>query len=315
MAANSYPSVQRRILFVFLDGVGLGDDDASNPFTHAALPGFRRMLDGRLPLLRNTPYHGTRASLVALDATLGVPGKPQSGTGQATLLTGRNAAQLHGRHFGPWVPAAIRPMLRDENILSRAKRAGLDVAFANAYPRQLLEPVTTGRASQFLRAGPPIAAMGADVFNRHAEELLRGDAVASEILNEGWREQLGHTELPVISATVAAANLVTITARHHLTFFAHYATDTIGHSGDLQQAIAALERVDEFMGALHDALPEETLMVVASDHGNIEDIRGDHTRNPSLGIVRGSGHATIARRMSSLLDVTPVLLDVLGVSD
>src|SRR5918996_2718747 len=108
-----------RVLLVFLDGVGLGDDDASyNPFVTADLPRFRSLLEEKRVVRDTAPYHAGRASLVAIDATLGVAGTPQSGTGQAALFTGVNAAQRYGRHFGPWVPAQLQPMVRAGNALT-----------------------------------------------------------------------------------------------------------------------------------------------------------------------------------------------------
>src|SRR5688572_19701510 len=229
-----------RVLLVFLDGVGLGDDDASyNAFVFADLPVLHALFDGRPVVRGSAPYHGTRASLIAIDATFGIAGTPQSGTGQAALLTGVNAAERYGRHFGPWVPSQLRPLVRDENVLVRAQAGGARVAFANAYPEEVLdadaaaalpsdapvrdateplssdattevtalpsEPASEQNAtamrrvpahrrnrsgSAFLRAGPPLAALGAGVLNRHTPELVRGDAVASEITNDGWREHL-----------------------------------------------------------------------------------------------------------------------------
>src|SRR5687768_7531576 len=108
-----------RALLIFVDGVGLGDDGDYNAFTIASLPVLRRVLEGAPITGGGAPRHFRSASLLALDATLGVDGTPQSGTGQTTLLTGRDAVSLHGRHFGPWVPARLRPMLRAESVLAR----------------------------------------------------------------------------------------------------------------------------------------------------------------------------------------------------
>ena len=71
--------------------------------------------------------------VIPLDPLLGVGGLPQSGTGHAALLTGRNAAALYGRHFGPWVPVPLRPLVMEENVLSRAQALGASCAFANAW--------------------------------------------------------------------------------------------------------------------------------------------------------------------------------------
>jgi hypothetical protein len=322
-----------RVLLIFVDGVGVGVDDTTvNPFTVAVLPTFTELSGGRLTI-DSVSRHAERASVVSLDAMLGVEGIPQSGTGQASLLTGANAAALHGSHFGPWVPSRLRALVRDGSVLARALEGGLRVAFANAYPEEVSQlidgaPATLPsdvpaspakvarrrRGSSFLRAGPPLAAIGAGLLTRHTSELERGDAVASEITNDAWRDRLGRTGVPVIDAGQAGRNLARIAGQHDLTLFAHYATDYAGHRQDMAGAVAALERFDAFLGGLIAEADDDLLIFIASDHGNIEDVRTGHTRNPALGMVIGNGHEKIARRLRSLTDVTPVILDVLSSS-
>jgi 2,3-bisphosphoglycerate-independent phosphoglycerate mutase len=325
-----------RVLLFFVDGVGVGDEADWNPFRTAFLPVLSSILEGRRVIGSSTPWFGTRATLVGLDATLGVAGIPQSGTGQATLLTGTNAAVEHGRHFGPWVPLRLQKLVREESVLARALAHGRTAAFANAYPEEVLllangsdEPlplrgapeagVVAGRAARrrlrgpsFLRAGPPLAALGAGLLNRHTAELARGEAVASEITNHGWRDHLGRTGLPEIDAATAGRNLVRIAAAHDLTLFAHYATDYAGHRADMTAAVDALERLDAFLGGILDSMPADLLVFVMSDHGNIEDTRAGHTRNPALGVVIGTGHAGYARRLHDLTDIAPTVMHALA---
>jgi hypothetical protein len=298
-----------RLLLLFIDGIGLGDaDPAINPFAAATLPTLTSLLAGRRIIAEAAPYHGAHASLIPIDATLGIAGLPQSGTGQTALLTGENAPKLFGRHFGPWVPTALRELLGKRNVLTRAAQAGRSVAFANAYPEEVFTSKVHGRGP--LRAGPPIAALGAGVLNRHTSELMRGDAVASEIINEGWRKHLNRTELPVISAGRAGANLARIAAQHELTMFAHYSTDAVGHTGEMDAGIAALERVDEmFAGLLNEGIADLTIAVV-SDHGNLEDVRVGHTLNPAVGLFIGPARAQLTRDVNSLMDVTPRVLEL-----
>jgi 2,3-bisphosphoglycerate-independent phosphoglycerate mutase len=309
------------VLLMFIDGVGLGDDDAAtNAFVRASLPVLARLLEGRRAVRTRAPFHGTAASLVGLDSTLGMDGTPQSGTGQTTLLTGIDAVQRYGRHFGPWVPVSLRPLLLERSVLARAGAAGRSVTFANAYPEELVE---AGRAAladgarrlpPYLRAGPPLAALGAGVLDRHTPELERDDAVASEITNDGWREHLGRIGVPIRTAAEAGATLARITSAHDLTLFAHYATDYAGHRGALPGAIAALERVDAFLGGLLAAAPADLRIIVTSDHGNIEDCTVGHTRNPVLCLVTGPDHAAFAATLRSLRDVTPAILRDLDVA-
>jgi 2,3-bisphosphoglycerate-independent phosphoglycerate mutase len=303
------------VLFIFVDGLGLGPDCADiNPVAAARLPALEGLLDGRRPLGGSAPFHGSRASLVGLDASLGVPGTPQSGTGHATLLTGVDAVRRFGRHHGPWVPTALRPLVVESSVLARVRAAGGRIAFANAYPEELADRVRGGLAGVPprllgpLRAGPPLAAIGAGVFTRHTPALERGDAVASELTNDGWIERLGRTSLPIVSPERAGRNLARIAAGHDLTLFAHYTTDHVGHRGSHAEAVAALERLDRFLGGVLDGLPAHAHLLVASDHGNIEDIGRAHTANPALGLVAGRHHRRIAESLRDLRDVTPALL-------
>jgi len=303
-----------RVLIVFLDGVGVGDDDASiNPLAAARTPALDALLDGRRLVAGQLPYTGTRASALGLDATLGVEGLPQSGTGQTALLTGVNGAERFGRHFGPYTPTALRPLVEGESVLARAARAGRSVAFANAYPADLIAMATGGGKLPLpLRAAIVIAALGAGVLKRHEAELIAGDAIASEITHNGWREGLGRTDIPDIGAAQAGRNLARIANAHDLTLFAHYATDGAGHLQDLNAGIDAWQRVDDFMGGLTGDLAEDVVVAVVSDHGNLEDVRAQHTRNPALCILVGAGHAELAAKLRALTDVTPALLDVLA---
>jgi hypothetical protein len=298
----------RRVLFVFLDGVGIGaPDPASNPFLSAALPTLAGLLGDRLPTLDEPVVSGPGGSAFPLDASLSVAGTPQSGTGQAALLTGLSAAEMFGRHFGPWTPVRLRPFVEERSLLRRAADVGRAVAFANAYPRGWPGPRGGRRI-----AAPPLAARGAGVLDRHEEALGAGDAVSSEIVNDGWRRHLGHDWLPVVTPRAAGANLAGIANAHEVTLYAHYSTDTAGHKKDMPEAIAAIERVDDFLSGLLGSLSSDVLLVIASDHGNVEDATVGHTTNPALGLAVGPG-ASDAAELRDLREVTPFLLKGLGV--
>lgn len=272
------------------------------------------LLGGRIPTLDDlssgpVPVHsgGRTTHLLPLDATLGVDGLPQSGTGQATLFTGRNGAALHGHHFGPWIPVSLRPVVEAENWLLRGVQGGLRAAFANAYPADW---PGEGRGSRRV-AGPPLAAKAAGLLTRDHTALGRREAVATEIVNAGWRRWLGEEAAPRIEPEEAGEVLAAITLEHELTLFAHYSTDTAGHRGGMEGGVLALERVDRFLGGLLGALPVGTTVLVVSDHGNIEDVRGGHTRNPIFGLaVDPPGEVS---GWTSLVDVAPGLLGWFGV--
>ncbi|WP_420128542.1 alkaline phosphatase family protein [Longimicrobium sp.] len=303
----------QRAILVFLDGVGIGEGDlAFNPFVVAHLPRIQALLGGRLPIAEHLDADrrivSERAVLVAADATLGVEGLPQSGTGQTTLLTGRNGAAEYGRHFGPWVPTPLRPMLAAENLLRRAADAGRTAAFANAYP---LSGAPADPRIFRRPAGPMLAAQSVGALTRGAAELAEGRAVASSITNERWREHLG-SDVPEVTPEEAARTLARIAADADVTLFAHYDTDYTGHRGAMDGAVAALERVDAFVGALADALPADALLVISSDHGNVEDVRGGHTIHPVPVLAVGTRREQLMN-VRSLMDVALAMLQALGI--
>jgi hypothetical protein len=297
-----------RVLLVFLDGVGIGEDDPErNPFARADIPTLIELMGGRLPTLASPHVRGAKGRSFPLDATLGVDGTPQSGTGQAALLTGENAPMIHGRHFGPWTPVALRPLVEDRSLLRAAREAGRTVAFANAYPRQWPGPRGDRRV-----AGPPLAARGAGLLGRHEEALAAGEAVTSEILNDGWRRHLGPASLPTVTEGEAGRNLGRIAGAADLTLFAHYGTDTAGHRGGMAGGVAAVERVDRFLAGARETLPDDVTILVASDHGNLEDVTAGHTLNPVLGLASGPHADALAEGLATIADVAPAIMRVLG---
>lgn len=299
----------RRILFIFLDGVGIGPADPEvNPLVGygARLPTLQRLVGGSIPTLDRPSVEGDIGTSFPLDATLDVDGTPQSGTGQAALLTGQSTAEIFGRHFGPWTPVRLRPLVEEESFLRRASERGHSVTFANAYPKGWPGPRGGRRI-----AAPPLAARGAGVLTRHEEELGRGEAVASEIVNDGWRSHLGHDWLPTVTPEEAGRNLAGISETADLTLYAHYATDTAGHRGDAAETLAVLERLDRFLTGVVESLDSRTLVLIGSDHGNLEDSRGGHTRNPALGAAMGPGRER-AEHLRDLRGYAPFILRELG---
>ena len=304
-------AASHRLLLLFADGVGLGAEEPRNPFVGTATPALRVLLRGALTGQRLGELRGAAAvpmHLGGLDAVLGVAGLPQSGTGQTSLFTGTNAPALLGRHFGPWVHTTLRPLLAETNLLRRALDAGRTVAFANAYPAGYLVSPRMARRP----AAPPLVARSASALTRDTTSLRQGDAVASSITNDSWREYVD-PDAPLVGPEEAGRTLARIAGTAELTLFAHYDTDYVGHRGDLAAAVEVLERVDAFIGGVAAGMGPGTLLVIASDHGNVEDVTAGHTLNPTPVILLGPGSDRVARRVRALTDVAPAILELLGV--
>lgn len=96
---------------------------------------------------------------------------------------------------------------------------------------------------------------------------------------------------------------------YHFVFFEHWQTDVIGHRGDLAAAIANFQRFDGFLaGLLAAADLNETLIIVSSDHGNVEDCsHGKHTENPVLTLLLGAQRQQAATHLRDLTDFAPLI--------
>lgn len=303
----------RRVLFIFLDGVGLGVDDASvNPLAADAFPTLRRLLDGHAPVAATGRLSTTHAELIPADACLGVPGRPQSATGQAALLTGINAPARLGEHYGPRPDDRVRAVLDEGSLFRTLRDRDRRPFFCNAYPDGYFAAVERGKRR--LSSVPYAATVGGQQLLRPAD-LAAGRGLAADFTNESWREELGYTDAPVFSPRGAGAELWRIAQPYDFVFFEHWMTDVLGHRRALERGIDMLQRFDGFLGGLLDVVElDETLIIVSSDHGNLEDCsHGKHTTNPAFTLLLGAGRETYGPQLHAITDFVPVITQFLGV--
>jgi 2,3-bisphosphoglycerate-independent phosphoglycerate mutase len=101
--------------------------------------------------------------------------------------------------------------------------------------------------------------------------------------------------------------------------------DMVGHSGNLEAAIQAVEAVDQGLGRIGQALQQasETAWLITADHGNaetmIDPVTGGphtyHTTNP-VPLVLVSNHSPLRLQPDgSLRDIAPTMLGVLGLEE
>jgi 2,3-bisphosphoglycerate-independent phosphoglycerate mutase len=103
---------------------------------------------------------------------------------------------------------------------------------------------------------------------------------------------------------------VHLAREHAFALFEYYLTDKAGHSQSSEEAAAVLASLDRFFaGLLTHFDPGRHLLVVTSDHGNLEDLSTkSHTRNPVPLVAYGHG----AHRFAAVDDLTGVTPSVLA---
>jgi len=299
-----------RVLFLFLDGVGLGTDDPQlNPFAAADLPNLAELLDGRRLVAGSAPWDGPAASLRAVDALLGVEGSPQSATGQAALLTGRNVPALIGEHYGPKPNQAVAEILRADNLFKQVLQRGGSAALLNGYPPRYFQSIRSGHR---LYSSIPLAVTAAGLDLMSVEDMRASRAMAADFTGAGWAAQPGFPAAPVYTPEQAGRQLALLAGQYDLSWFDFWLSDLVGHRGEMADAVALLENLDAVIGGLALAWGDRgDLIVISSDHGNLEDLsRRGHTRNPvpALLIGRQEERLAFAADLRDLTSFAPAIL-------
>ena len=299
------------ILFLFVDGIGLGERSDDNPFFVHRLSAFER-LAGDQPWLRDAEHVATDTSVFrALDPRLSIDGLPQSGTGQATLFTGVNCAEVVGKHYGPYPYSKTKPIIAEQNIFKQIERLFPDdsepAAFANAYPDKFFEYVEkTDRWTVTTRC-----CLDSNTRVRGTADLAEGLAVPADFVGANWPDEIRAGLLPD-DEHEAAQRLLRIASNHRLTLFEYFLTDKAGHKQSAERARDVLFSLDRLLEALLDTIDRsEMLLVITSDHGNLEDLAvKTHTLNDVPFVAYGTGAGDLVD-VESLADVTPSLVGLL----
>lgn len=308
------------LIFLFVDGVGVGSDDpARNPFCH--------LKETILPFIPS--QQGARADRLfrfkAIDATLGIEGIPQSGSGQTTLFTGTPYPRISGEHAGSYPTQAMRQVLTRQNLLRQLRAAGHEARFFNAYPfhAPLFSP-------PHLNLNPDGSLAFSETFPTLFRRRISATTVMMLSIKQPVPDEISLQQKTALyqdysnrSLISRGADLNPLSPREAgeilgqagrelpgLTLFEFFLSDQTGHRGTMSEAISLLKELSEFTSAAVSALDaQQHTLLICSDHGNIEEMdHSGHTRNPVPLWVWGKGRDYLSDRIESIADVTPAIL-------
>ena len=278
-----------KIVFLFIDGVGLREPAPDNPVNPEVCPTLCRLIE--------------RHS-VPIDACLAVDGLPQSATGQATMFTGVNAPVFMGRHCEGFPGPSLRKKIEEYNLFLALKARGKRAKFADAYLVDSPDELVPRR----FKSVTTVMALTAPETISTIDDLLDDQALMQDLTRETIQDR--YPDIPTVTPEDAANHLFGIARAYDFTLYEFFQTDVAGHSMDYARACAVLRTYDQFLAALvrYTDAAGITLLMTA-DHGNIEAMeeRG-HTRNPVPFIAFGPGEADFRAHVKSLVDVTPAIL-------
>jgi 2,3-bisphosphoglycerate-independent phosphoglycerate mutase len=307
-----------REIFIFADGCGVGNPDSGNPF-FAAKSLYLPFWQGGMRLPDGTP-------IAAIDATLGIPGAPQSASGQTALFCGAKADEIANRHRNGYPDRHLRQVILEGNILSRLGAKGVTARYLNAYPRH---------EDLFTTAHVRIEPDGRLWFSpRFPERFKRMISVTSCMLLASRQKPFGEEDiranrslyqdysnrqlieqgssLPEFSPEKAAHVLHGASQSFAFTLYEYFQTDVYAHRKSLAECIALVCDLDILIGTLIRLLDKkEDTLLLTSDHGNLEDhhLRG-HSRNPVPLIAWGRHGEFLRKKIRCISDVAPAILEL-----
>ena len=128
---------------------------------------------------------------------------------------------------------------------------------------------------------------------------------------------------PEMSAPEVGVNLEkAITEEDYDVIIINFANpDMVGHTGIIPAAVAAVERVDQCVGAAVEAVKKvDGALFICADHGNAEKMvdyetgapHTAHTTNPVPFILYNYDEAYTLREGGCLADIAPTILEIMG---
>jgi 2,3-bisphosphoglycerate-independent phosphoglycerate mutase len=296
MSKNKPASV---VLF-FIDGLGIGERNDHNPL--ATVENIEPLANFK-EKPQEIIFDGI---LVPTDPRLGIEGRPQSASGQTTILTGINAPQFLGYHKQGFPNEKLREVISENSLFRQLRTNKIDeIVFANAYTPQFFTE------KQRWKSATTCAVEAAGLQFRKLPDLFGRKALFHDFTNQTLRDR--GFDAPLFSPVAAAEILADFAANYRFTLYEHFLTDKIGHDQDFARARIHLPPLAEFIRETLLRIDlENTTLILTSDHGNIEDLSvRNHTLNDVPTIVWGRKKAEIARQIKALTDITPAVLNLL----
>lgn len=289
------------VLLFFIDGLGIGTRGPFNPLDN---------LNDAAPLavFQNEPPEPLFDGIVVpTDPRLGVEGRPQSASGQTTILTGVNAPAQLGYHKQGFPNKPLLEIINARSIFRQLREAGVGpVTFANAYTDRFF----TERPRWISATTAAVEAAGMSF--RNITDLKNGAAVFMDFTNRVLIER--GVDVSVRTEPEAAEVLARIVSDNRFTLYEYFITDKVGHEQDMPKAKEVLTSLARFIRELLVRLDlNRTTVILTSDHGNIEDLSSrNHTLHLVPTIIWGTQREQIAARIKTLADITPAIIQLLA---
>ncbi|QNU67194.1 peptidase [Ruminiclostridium herbifermentans] len=290
-----------KVIFIFIDGVGIGSKNSNTNPIYAT----QNLVLAKL--IEDARFKA--------DASLGIEGLPQSATGQTSIFTGVNASATINRHLSGQPTASLRDIIYRVNMFSELKNMGFNVTSANVYRDEYLAKMLDMKDKRNRPSVTSVMGMAAGIKFKTVADFVDNRGIYHDLTGEILKES-GYI-VNTISPEKAAQNLYQLSRDNDFTLFEHFITDIAGHIASMNDAVSVIEILDSFLAELISLMDfEEDVLIITSDHGNIEDVTVQtHTMNKVPVVVLGKKADGVNRQINSLVDIMPYVLELFSIQE
>jgi hypothetical protein len=288
------------VILFFIDGLGIGEHGEYNPLSFVGNIEPLSVYNGNL---NNVFQDGIVAQT---NPRLGVDGRPQSASGQTTILTGINAPKVLGYHKQGFPNEKLREVIKENSIFLRLDKLGIGPnVFVNTYTPQFFSGTPRWKSAT------TCAVEASSLQFRRIPDLLGRKAIFHDFTNAALRDR--GFDVPAFSPVDAAEILASFQKDYRFVLYEHFITDKIGHDMDHEKARSHLPMLAQFIRETLNRLDPNTTFILTSDHGNIEDLSvRNHTLNDVPTIIWGREQDKTAKGIKDLTDIAPAIVGLLS---
>ncbi len=293
------------MIYVFIDGIGLGLSDKSiNPFSCFSSNFFS--------CLGGTPSFQPEGELIETNAQMGYPGLPQSATGQTALFTGYNSLDIVKRHITGLPTYSLRPYIKHASIVKKFIDADLKATVINAYSDPYLARIRERRGERLMSATSLMQQYSNLPFFT-MKDYYDDKALYMDITNWFLRQQ-GHN-LPLITPQATGRKLVQLAKNYDLIIYEYFFTDRVGHKASMAGAKRIIRHIDGLLEGIWEEMDTtKQSFVLSSDHGNLEDLSHTHHTNYFVPtIIHGLHKDAFTNNIKFLYDIPRKIMELYGI--
>jgi hypothetical protein len=303
------------ILYVFIDGVGFGSNNPqTNPFARYSRSFFKPLAGLEIP----TESLFSMAYYIPTDANMGKKGLPQSATGQTSLWTGVNTPAILDRHVSGYPSFTLKKILAEFSVIKILEERGKKASFLNCYSPPFFEKIQNDQ--KHLSASTFTQLAGQKKL-RDFKDLEEYRGLFMDITHRLLKKFAGeflapdHPLMQERDPFEMGKLAVRLAREEDLTMFEYFLTDKVGHSMDWDMARQIIGDVEAFMeGIASEMNLDEELLIVSSDHGNLEDLTEKvHTTNLVPTVLLGKRAEAIKQDIQTLADIVPCIYKLLNI--